>query len=368
MSATAGPDVRVHVVGTGLLGTSVALGLRATGVEVTLDDLDPATLAAAVARGAGRADPTGAGARVVIVAVPPAAVADVVIASLAAHPEATVTDVASIKARPLRRLREAGADLARVVGGHPLAGREVSGPAGARDDLVADRVWVLTPSPETEPARVAEVTALVERLGAVPVVLDPEAHDRAVALTSHTPQVLASLLASRLAEAEAGDVAISGQGLRDVTRVAASDPSLWTEILGANAGPVADVLDALADDLERVRASLRGIAAGSPTTEADTAVVSGLLRRGNEGRRRVPDKHGGRGGTEYVVVPVVVEDRAGQLGRLFAAAGEAGVSIEDVRIEHTLGRLQAVVELSVTRDAAPVLIEALTSGGWTLRG
>ena len=123
------------------------------------------------------------------------------------------------------------------------------------------------------------------------MVLDPEAHDRAVALTCHAPQVVASLVAARLAAADPSAVVISGQGLRDVTRVAGSDPALWTEILQANARPVADVLDALALDLERVLAALHRIAAAG--TPAPAEVVTELLRRGNAGRARVPDKHGG---------------------------------------------------------------------------
>ncbi len=233
---------------------------------------------------------------------------------------------------------------------------------------------MITPTPASDPARVGAVRSLVELCGAIPVEVDPAAHDRAVALTSHTPQVLASLLAARLADADDSDVAISGQGLRDVTRVAASDPELWTDILGANAGPVADVLDALAADLERIRRSLRTVAdqraLGSDRPDDDAAwldAVEALLRRGNEGRSKVPAKHGGLARAEYAVVPVVIADRPGQLGRLFAVAGEAGVSIEDVRIEHTLGRLAAVVEISVVPQAAATLVQALEVDGWTVR-
>jgi prephenate dehydrogenase len=353
------------------MGASVGLALARAGIEVLLQDRDPEALAEAVSVGAGVArTPASPPPALVVVAVPPSAAGAALDLELRRWPKATVTDLTSVKAVPIAQALALAGDPARLVGGHPMAGREVSGPGAARADLFDDRLWVLTPTAETDPARLASVVALVETCGGLPLVLDPASHDRAVALTSHTPQLLASLLAARLAEADEGDVAVSGQGLRDVTRVAGSDPVLWTEILGANAGPVADILDRLASDLVGVRDALRS-AADLNRTGADASVpleaVTAVLRAGNEGRARVPDKHGGRGAAEYVVVPVVIADRAGQLGRLFAVAGEAGVSIEDVRIEHTVGRLAAVVELSVVPGAAAALTDALEVGGWTVR-
>ena len=148
--------------------------------------------------------------------------------------------------------------------------------------------------------------------------------------------------------------------------MAGSDPALWTEILQANARPVADVLDALALDLERVLAALHRIAAAG--TPAPAEEVTELLRRGNAGRARVPDKHGGGPAPEYARVPVLLPDRPGGRARLFAAAGEAGVNLEDVRIDHLIGRPIAVVELMVVPAVAGTLAETLRAGGWELRG
>ena len=156
----------------------------------------------------------------------------------------------------------------RVVGGHPLAGREVSGPAGARADLFDDRVWVIAPLPGGDPGRTADVVALARTCGGVPVVMSAADHDRAVAVTSHAPQVLSSLLAARLLEVDDEAVAVSGQGLRDMTRIADSDPALWRAILAANAERVADVLSALAEDLQAVVADLRERGRGRDGTAA----------------------------------------------------------------------------------------------------
>jgi prephenate dehydrogenase len=211
----------------------------------------------------------------------------------------------------------------------------------------------------TVPDRTAQVVAVVEALGAVPVLTSPEGHDRAVALTSHTPQVVASLVAAGLESLETSDVRLSGQGLRDVTRLAASDPDLWTEILLSNAGPVSAALDSLIARLAVVRDGLR---AGPEAAD----VVRASLAAGRAGHQKVPGKHGIPAVT-YAVVPVVVADRPGELGRLFADAGLTGVNLEDVRIEHSQGRPTGLVELEVRPEAARPLADGLRGSGWEVR-
>lgn len=353
MSApVAGP---VLVIGSGLLGASVGLALRRAGVQVWLDDVDPDAVAEAVERGAGEPWRDGAGEpRMVVVAVPPAA-AGATMATASAFADATITDVTSVKAEPLATALVRGADATRLVGGHPMAGRETSGAAAARHDLFDDRVWVIAPTAESDLGRVQAVTDLAITCGAVPVVMTPEEHDRAVALTSHAPQVLSSLLAARLLEADPDAVAVSGQGLRDMTRIAGSDPALWQAILQANAESVADVLEAYARDLDRVLARLR-----------EHADVGDALARGVAGRQQIPGKHGAAA-TTYDLVPVIIRDEPGELGRLFVAAGDLEVNLEDVRIDHVLGKPSGLVELSVRPDASSRLIEGLRARGFDVR-
>lgn len=347
----------VLIVGSGLLGTSVGLALRRAGVAVYLDDRDPSVRDVAVQRGAGHpwdgAGPDGP-PRLVVVAVPPA-VAGATMARACAISGATVTDVTSVKAAPLAAALAEGADRTRLVGGHPLAGRETSGPESARHDLFDDRVWVITPLPESDPARIEQVRDLVLTCGAVPVVMDAARHDEAVALTSHAPQVISSILAAQLRQADPDAVAVSGQGLRDMTRIAGSDPRLWTAILDANADSVADVLTAVEADL---RAAIDALRSGED--------VGDLLERGVLGRSRIPGKHGAAA-ADYDEVPVIIRDEPGELGRLFVAAGDLGVNLEDVRIDHVLGKPSGLVELSVRPEVSGRLIDGLRSRGFDVR-
>ena len=359
--------MRVVIIGTGLIGTSVALALREQEATVWLADADPAAarLAADLGAGALLPDELDEPADVAVIAVPPAAVAATLAAVQACDLARCYTDVASVKRLPVAQAAEHGCDLASYVPGHPLAGREKNGPAAARADLFLGRTWALCPLPQTS-ARAAEtVTGLVRACGAVPVRTDPGTHDRWVALISHAPHLVASAMAARLEDAPGEALDLAGQGLRDVTRIAAGDTALWTQILSANAAPVAEVLAAVAADLAE---AARTLADGDDPDKG----VAALLDRGRSGVARIPGKHatflGEQGAArEFAVVQVVIPDQPGELARLFAATGAAGVNIEDVRIEHSPGLPVGVAELSVRPAEAGVLLAALEAGGWPVR-
>jgi prephenate dehydrogenase len=364
---------RVLVSGTGLIGTSIALALRDKGAEVWLSDADPATARLAADLGAGTVVPDLRDAKgiadVAVLAMPPAAVGR----ELAYAQECAVadayTDVASVKALPARQARDLGCDLETYVPGHPLAGRERHGPAAAQADLFLGRTWALCPLPETSPDAVGAVTALAVATGANPVVTDPVTHDRWVALVSHAPHLVAVAMAARLAPpgVSADALSLAGQGLRDVTRIAAGDSALWTQILAANAGPVAEVVAAVAEDLAAAARLLARLPAQEAAgAGAGPAGVTSLLDRGQAGVGRIPGKHGGQP-RNFTVVQVVLADRPGELARLFDAAGAAGVNIEDIRLEHSPGLPVGVAELSVRPEQAGTLLDAMEAGGWPVR-
>jgi prephenate dehydrogenase len=357
----------VVVIGTGLIGTSVALALRDRGATIWLADSDPTAARLAADLGAGaelpEGGPPGGPADLAVLAMPPEAVAPALAAAQARGLARCYTDVASVKELPLARARELGCDLASFCAGHPLSGRERSGPAAARADLFLGRPWVICPLPETSPGTASAVTGLAEACGAQPVRMSAADHDRWVALVSHAPHLTAVAMAARLEHAPQGALALAGQGLRDVTRIAASDTGLWTQILAANAAHASEVLEALAADLASVASALARIAEGDEESVKDLA---GLLERGGAGVARIPGKRGGPA-PEYDMVQVVIGDRPGELARLFQAAGDAGINIEDVRIEHSPGLPAGVAEIAVRPQAADGLIEALAEGGWPVR-
>jgi len=351
----------VRIVGAGLLGASVGHALRAKGIDVVLTDASPAQLRLAVDYGAGRLPQDDDAPVLVVVAVPPDVTADVIQAELERYPDAVVTDVASVKLEPFRTLRDRGVNLARYIGSHPLAGRERGGAISARADLFIGRPWVVCRDEDTTARDLALVEALALDVGAMPLEMTPAEHDRSVALTSHVPQVVASLLAGRLAGAEEGALRLAGQGVRDTTRIAASAPELWVQILGANAGPVVEILDALATDLSEVADALR--APGAPGARR---VLAETIRQGNDGVERLPGKHGQNRRFETLVV--MVDDTAGQLGRLFGELGELGVNVEDLRLEHSPGAQFGLAEISVDPAALHGAITGLQERGWRIAG
>jgi prephenate dehydrogenase len=357
--------LRVRIVGTGLIGASLGLALSRKGFQVSLDD--PSPTAAAIARdlGAGAlAMDTVTAPDLVVVATPPDVVADVVAAELSQWADAVVTDAASVKGAVLTALQDRGADLSRYVGSHPMAGREKSGAMAAQGDLFEGRSWVVAPGPQASAGAVEMVRRVAEAAGSAVLIMTPDEHDAAVAAVSHVPQIAASLVASRLRDLPSGAVALSGQGIRDVTRIAASDPGMWTQILAGNAPAVRHVLESLAEDLDAVLVALRMLESDPNEGSIGARVVlARTVAAGNAGRALIPGKHGAAP-TAYATVIVVVPDEPGALGRLLHDVGESGVNMEDLHLEHGIGQPFGLAELSVLPGAVEPLIAALSLLGW----
>jgi prephenate dehydrogenase len=351
----------VLVIGAGLLGASIGLGLRARGIDVVLSDVSPSTEAVAVDIGAGRplgsADESFA-PELVVVAAPPDVTASLVARALADYPDAVVIDIASVKASVLAELQAHGCDLSRYVGTHPMAGREKSGPVAARGELFTSMTWVLCPAEGTSPGAVKVAEALAVDLGAVVVRMPADEHDQTVALTSHLPQVVSSLVASRLQETPPHALALAGNGLRDVTRIAASDPGLWVQILGANASKLVDILYGVRADLNRLIGTLE-----DPTAKGARLDLAQLISEGNAGQARIPGKHGAPP-QSFARLTVLVDDRPGQIARLLTEIGEIGVNLEDLRLDHSPGQPVGMAELSVLPSKRQELTESLTGRGW----
>ncbi|MGI8434507.1 MAG: prephenate dehydrogenase [Nocardioidaceae bacterium] len=349
------PAAPVLVVGAGLIGASVAMALSRAGVETYVRDLDPTVAHVAASRGAGSDRRPPRDPALVVVATPPDQLAEQVEAALSAYPSAVVTDVGSVKSPPLAALELAGVEVRRYVGGHPLAGSERSGPMAASADLFDGRTWAVVPHTGADADAVQAVVRLAETCGAVAVTMSAEQHDAAVARTSHLPHVVAAVTAARLTHAPREHLALSGQGVRDVTRIAAGDPTLWRQIVRANAGALAPLLVQVRDDIDEL---LRSLASGNDDR------VEEMLRSGATGAAVIPAKHGGSD-VHVETLSVAIPDEPGALAALFGHAGDAGVNIEDLRIDHDPARAYGQVEIDVAAGQADVMVEALRAQGWS---
>ncbi|MGV9882178.1 prephenate dehydrogenase [Streptomyces sp. NPDC003006] len=358
------------VIGTGLIGTSVALAVSRRGVTVFLSDRDPGAARTAAALGAGLAREPGETVDLAVIAVPPSRVGAVLTEAQERGLAHTYTDVASVKAEPEQAVLRRAPDPARYIGGHPLAGRERSGPLAARAELFRDRNWVLTPSRLTSDGAFERALELVALCDAVPVVMRSQEHDAAVAVTSHVPHLMASLMAARLGEGPAGLSRVAGQGLRDATRIAAGDSRLWSDILQANAAAVAGVLKDLHTDLSRLVPALDALARpGGADRDLGMRTLVDLLDRGISGLAGIPAAGPGTGGPadeggDGHGVRVAVAERPGELARLLAAVTDLGVAAEDAAVDTTGGGAEFTVRFAVPARTADKLADVLGAEGW----
>ena len=354
----------VAVLGTGLIGTSVAMAAARAGCRVSGWDLDPDAAARAAARSGldpgPRLEDAVLGADLVVVATPIGAVASTVAAALRAAPGAVVTDAASVKEHIVADvLHELGMDASassRYVPGHPMGGSERSGPEHASASVVDGIVWVVAPHAGTGEVHAETLEAWIERLGARPVRLSPERHDRLVAMVSHLPQVASTSLMGLAATEEADEpeiLLLAAGGFRDLTRLAASQPALWSAILVANGDQVASAIELFTSRLLSLRDA---IVAG------DAAAVEGVFDRAKQARLGLATKPTVRSGV--AVWQVEIPDEPGALARITAVLGAGEVNIEDLQIVHSPEGGRGTVHLTVAAGSAVSCAEVLTGGGY----
>jgi len=341
----------VRIVGAGLIGTSIGLALKAAGASVQFVDVDAkAELLANDLVKSGKSENPD----LVIIATPPSAFKSAIEREATLNPKAILMDIGSVKIKPIVEVLTFEGLAYRFCGTHPMAGREVSGAVSARADLFLDRAWVLTPTAETSAEATAMALEVIAACGAQPVEMSAQDHDQRVAMISHLPQIVSSLLAAQLSHSNPEALALAGGGLRDTVRIAGSDPKLWGEILAANEAALLPVLISLQSDLS----DLISAASGPAKWEA-------LVAAGRAGKSAIPGKHGGKS-REYSYLPIVIDDRPGQLGSLFNACAKANVNIEDLALEHSPGQLTAVITLAIAPEDIGRLSEFLTKDGWNV--
>jgi prephenate dehydrogenase len=350
--------VRVAVVGTGLIGASVALAARRRGDDVVGWDPDLSALGIAVAREAVTAaaslEQAAAGAELVVVATPIAQLPAAVGAVLAASGEATVSDVGSTKASVV----EAAEGSPRFVGGHPIAGGETRGAEHASAGLFEGATWFLTPVTHTDPARHRLVHGFVADLGATPVAIDADAHDRLVALTSHVPHVLANIVANQAgaSRVEGHEPLVhAGGSLRDMTRIAGANPRVWVDIFLDNAGRIRGELAEHRRRIEQVEAALE---------QGDAGFLARWIGEASGNRRRMLEREYPDPG-ELQRLRVHVPDRPGVLAGITQALGAERINIEDFELHHMSPERGGTLTVLVTGEGeARRAAELLESQGY----
>jgi len=342
---------KVRIVGSGLIGTSIALGLVQQGIDVEMIDSDPSAqgLARDLTGGVIVVDPD-----LVIFALPTSLLSQVIQEEIELNPQSTFMDVGSVKNEIVLEIKTFAGLSVRFLPTHPMAGREIGGASSARGDLFQGRSWILTPEADCAPESKELVLDLINRLGATPIELSALEHDAAVAKISHLPQIAASLVAKQLIGTPAEWMELAGQGLRDTTRIAGSDEKLWKEIIYSNRAEISELLISLQNDLTQMIAALD-----------EPAKIEALIAAGREGKSVIPGKHGGKA-REYSYLPIVIDDKPGQLGAIFNECAAMQVNVEDLNIEHSPGQLSALITLSLSAQDAEKLSAHLTSIGWNV--
>ena len=340
----------VRIVGSGLIGTSIGLALAQRGVGVSIYDLD--NRAQGLAEDLIKSAPKGP-VDLVIFATPIGALPQLLSTEFEANPNSAFIDISSVKAKVKEDVSTSKLPQSRFLPSHPMAGREVGGAESARADLFQGRPWIVD-TQGVDGDVVEKGTELISLLGGHQVELNSLEHDRAVALVSHLPQLVSSLLAKQLLGGEESWLELAGAGLRDTTRIAGSDSKLWREIVAANSAALTPLLRNLQNDLAQLISSIE-----------DENEVAELIKQGQAGRARIPGKHGGKA-RQYTYLPIVIEDKPGQLATLFDECAAAAVNVEDLSIEHSPGQFTGLITLALSESDAEKLSAHLKSRSWSV--
>lgn len=352
--------LRTLVIGTGLIGTAIAQSALRAGHRVEGVDADPANAATASERTgmpvhAAVADAAALDPELVIVATPIPSIVEVAADALRRFPRATVTDVGSVKGAVVGGVvARAGGDAARFVGGHPMGGTERTGPAFASTAIIDDITWVLTTSDASAPERVDALATWIRGLGARPIAMEAERHDRLVATVSHLPQIASTALMGYAAQAERGEeepLLLAAGGFRDLTRLAASNPALWGSILLGNRQEVVRAIDGFTAALAALRSAIE---------RGDGAAVEEAFADAKRARLSLAAKPRVRSGVAVLQVPI--PDRPGALAGLTASL--AGTNIEDLQIVHSAEGGGGVVHLTVVAADAEAAQSRLDGAGF----
>lgn len=343
--------LHIRIVGSGLIGTSIALGAAQQGHTLELEDREAS--ARQLAEDLLQSQISQGEPDLVVIATPPTHAWEALKNESELHPHATFIDVASVKTNLLRNVESFSGISHRFVGTHPMAGREVAGPSSAQSDLFQGRAWIVTPTGHTEKKRLDLVLSFIESLGATPYLMDAVDHDQLLARISHLPQVLSTALAAAISQIDAG-LELSGQGLRDMTRIANSEGRLWSEILLSNQDEVLRAISEFSSQLNDLKVAI---------SNQDSRTIENIFEKGKIGRGKVSGKHGAQP-RNYVHLLVVIKDEPGALRQLFDECAHVHANIEDLSIEHSPQQETGLITLAFSPDDAEKVEKHLRDRHW----
>ena len=343
---------KVRVVGSGLIGTSIALGLKRAGYEVAIEDEDPQ--AEAIAQSLINQAGEGAAPELIVIATPISTISHLVKEYGTRYPQSKVIDIGGLKSEVMAEIAFFTDIRERFCATHPMAGREISGALAARGDLFEGRIWIYTPSLYTSRETIEVALEVITALGANPIRLEADEHDYAIAGVSHLPQIVSSLLSASITSLEDLEIGLAGQGLKDVSRLAASNPELWAPLLHANREANGKFLGEFKRLLDDLSTSLQN---------DDLRKTEEILTVGRENHARIPGKHGGKR-RDYWFIPIVIDDRPGQLAKIFDACALVEANVEDLSIEHTPGQETGLVTLALSKADSEKVYLQLQKDGW----
>lgn len=343
----------VRIIGSGLIGTSIALALKGKGISIQMLDENAKAqkLATDLVGGKNLENPD-----LIIISASIDQNLNLIVDALKQNPGSIVMDVSSVKSNLLDEVAKLSGSANNFVSTHPMAGREVSGAQSARSDLFLGRAWIGIASDNTSEDAKNFLNQLVDICGASLYWLTANQHDEAVAAISHLPQILSTGLAYTLDKNGVDSLNLAGQGLRDLLRLSGSNPKLWSELLIANRDALKGYLQSMSATISLLQQSL---------DHADLKKLEEIFSVGNKVYSSIPGKHGGKS-RNYAYLPIVINDEPGQLAKIFNECAEINVNIEDLTIEHSPGQQTGLITLAINEKDVENLSKHLQNAGWNV--
>ncbi len=342
---------KVRIVGAGLIGTSLGLALKQLGYEIDFQDVnrEAESLARDLVGGSLLTSPD-----LIVLATPVSAVFELLTTLYSSNPQAFFIDMTGIKSEVMQQVEEFPEIAARFCATHPMAGREFTGPTAAQSDLFTGRAWIVLPNSQTSEDLLGWLREMIRSLGATSYEMSADVHDQAIAAISQLPQVISSTLGLMLEELDIQALNLAGGGLRDVTRLAGSSGEIWSDLLHGNRAYLVPLLEEFQRNLAGFTASLN---------RQEDKEIKNYFERANRGRARISGKHGAQM-RDYTYLPIVIDDRPGQLAALFDACAAVAVNVEDLAIEHSPGQETGLITLALSDSDANKLHRYLLDQGW----